>query len=173
MFRNFIIHQIFCEFLQPPKDFRTCATESVNNIPTERLSIPSRTGWGRSDTGRLATSEFPLRIDSASWKSCESLIQFNLILQIPVLLPISSNTVSWSSTNLLLAKVSKMELWKFFNSSISLRLFWASRNSEFLIINCAWRSCWSRRWRSSAWAQWSSSCWDSTVSLNFCALLRS
>ena len=69
---------------------------------------------------------------------------------------------------LILALVSKVELWNFFNSSISLRLLlWASRNSEFCCNNCAWRSCWSRRWSSSAWAQWSSSCWDSIVSLNF------
>ena len=80
----------------------------------------------------------------------------------------------WSSTNLLLAKVSKVELWTFFNSSISLRLFsWASRKFQFCINHCAWRSCWSRRWSSSAWAQWSSSCWDSIISLNFCTLLRS
>ena len=90
------------------------------------------------------------------------------------ILPVSSKIVSWSSTNLRLAIVSKVELSNFFNSSISLRLlWWASRNSEFCCNNRSWRSCWSRRWSSSAWAQWSSSCWDSIISPNFRTLLLS
>ena len=142
-------------------------------IPIERLSIPPGIGWGGKDTDRLVTWEFPLRIDSASWKSFESFIQW-ISLCNSCILPVSSRIVSWSSTNLLLAIVSKVELWKFFNSSISLRLFWwASRNSEFCCNNRSWRSCWSRRWSSSAWAQWSSSCWDSIISHNFRTLLLS
>ena len=128
------------------------------------LSIPSGIGWGGNDTGRLATWEFSLRIDSASWNSFESLIQF-ISFSNSCIRPESSNIVSWSSTNLRLAIVSKVELWNFFNSSISVRLlWWASRNSKFCCNNCAWRSCWSRCWGSSAWAQWSSSCWDSFLS---------
>ena len=49
--------------------------------PKERLSIPSGIGWGGNDTGRLVTWEFPLRIDSASWKSLESFIKIYFILQ--------------------------------------------------------------------------------------------
>ena len=124
-------------------------------------------GWGGNDTGRLVTWEFPLRIDSASWNSFESLIQFISFCN-SCIRPESSKIVSWSSTNLRLAIVSKVELWNFFNSSISLRLiWWASRNSKIWCNNCPWRSCWSRRSSSSAWAQWSSSRWDSTISLIF------
>ena len=141
-------------------------------IPLERLSIPPGTGWGGNDTGWLVTCDFPLRTDSASWKSLESFMQWVSFCN-SCILPVSSKIVSWSSTNLRLAIVSKVELWNFFNSSISLRLLsWASRKSQFCCKNCAWRICWSRRWSSSAWAQWSSSCWDSIVSLNFCILHR-
>ena len=42
----------------------------------ECLNIPSGIGCGGKDTGRLVTWEFPLRTDSASWKSLESFIQF-------------------------------------------------------------------------------------------------
>ena len=38
-------------------------------------------GWGGKDTGRLVTCEFPLRIDSASWKSFESFTTIYFILQ--------------------------------------------------------------------------------------------
>ena len=142
-------------------------------IPKERLSIPPRIGWGGNDTGRLVTWEFPLRTGSASWKSLESFIQLIFFCN-SCILPVSSKTVSWSSTNLRLAVVSKVELWNFFNSSISVSLFsWASRRSQFCFNNWSWRSCWSRRWSSSAWAQWSSSCWDSIISPNFRTLLRS
>ena len=44
-------------------------------IPIERLSIPPGTGWGGKDTGWLVTWECPLRTDSASWRSLESIIQ--------------------------------------------------------------------------------------------------
>ena len=136
-------------------------------IQQERLSIPSGIGWGGKDTGRLVTWEFPLRIDSASWKCLESFMQLVSFCN-SCIRPESSKIVSWSSTNLRLAIVSKAELWNFFTSFMSFRLlWWASRNSEFCFDNCAWRSCWSRRWSSSAWAQWSSSCWDSIISLNF------
>ena len=47
----------------------------------EGLNIPSGIGWGGNDTGWLVTWEFPLRTDSASWKSLESFIQFCFILQ--------------------------------------------------------------------------------------------
>ena len=142
-------------------------------MPIGRLSIPPGIGWGGKDTGWLATWECPLRTDSASWWSLESFIQW-ISLCNSCILPVSSKIVSWSSTNLRLAIVLKVELWNFFNYSISLRLFsWASRNSQFCFNNCSWRSCWSRRWSSSDWARWSSSRCDSIVSLNFCILLRS
>ena len=142
-------------------------------IPIERLIIPSGIGWGGKDTGWLVTWEFPLRIDSASWNSFQSLIQFISFCN-SCIRPESSKIVSWSSTNLRLSIVSKVELWNFFNSSISLRLFsWASRRSQFCFNNCSWRNRWSCRRRSSAWARWSSSCCDSIVSLNFFILLRS
>ena len=139
----------------------------------ECLSIPSGIGWGGNDTGRLVTWEFPLRIDSASWNSFESLIQFISVCN-SCIRPESSNIVFWSSTNLRLAIVSNVELWNFLNSSISVRLlWWASRNSNFCCHSCPWRSCWSRCWTFSARAQWSSSCWDSTISSNFSKLLLS
>ena len=123
-----------------------------------------RIGWGGKDTGWLATWEFSLRIDSASLKSFESFTQLISFCK-PCILPV---------TNLRLAIVSKVELWNFFNSAISLRLsLWVSRNSQFCCNNRSWRSCWSRRWSSSAWAQWSSSCWDSILSPNFRTLLLS
>ena len=142
-------------------------------IPIERLSIPPGIGRGGKNTAWLVTWEFPLRTDSASWKSLESFIQWISFCNSSIL-PVSAKTVSWSSTNLRPAIVSKVELWNFLHSSISLRLLlWASRSSQFCCNNCVWRSCWSRRWSSSAWARWSSSCWDSIISLNVCILLRS
>ena len=114
-------------------------------ILIERLSIPPAIGWGGNDTGRLATWDCPLRTDSASWKSLESFIQLISFCN-SCNLPVNSKIVSESSTNLRLATVSKVELWNFFNSSISLRLlWWASRNSEICCKNCSWRSCWSHR----------------------------
>ena len=107
--------------------------------------------------------EFPLRIDSVSWKSLESFIQLVSLCNSCVLAA-SSKRVSWSSTNFLLVMVSKV-LWNLFNSSISLMLFsWASLGSQFYCNNSEWKSCWSRRWSSPAWARWSSSCCDSIVS---------
>ena len=129
--------------------------------PTERLRIPPGTGWGGKDTGRLVTWEFPLLIPKISSESFTQSISFCK----SSILPVNSKIVSWSSTNRL-AIVSKVELWNFFNFSISLRLFWwPSRESKFCFNNCSWKSCWSRRWSFSAWAQWSSSCWDSIISL--------
>ena len=91
---------------------------------------------GGKDTGWLVTWEFPLRIDSASWKSFESFIQCTSFCN-SCTRSESFNIVSWCSTNLRLAKVSKVEHWNFFNSSISLRLlWWASRNSAFCCNNC-------------------------------------
>ena len=91
-------------------------------IPIERLSIPSRIGWGGNDTGRLTTWEFSLRIDSGCWKSLESFMHLISFCN-SCILPVSSKIVSGSSTNLRLAVVSKVELWNFFNSSSSLWLF--------------------------------------------------
>ena len=91
------------------------------------------------DTSWLVTWECPLRTDSASWKSLGSFVQL-IPFYNSCILPISSKIVSWSSTNLLLAMVSKVELWNFFNSSISLRL---------LSNDCSWRNWWSCRSRSS------------------------
>ena len=70
----------------------------------ERMSQHPIRYWMKWEyTARLLTWEVPLRIDSASWIS-----------------------LSWSSTNLRLAIVSKVELWNFFNSSISSILFMMS-----------------------------------------------
>ena len=73
----------------------------------EGLNIPSGIGWVGKDIGRLVTWEFPLRTDSASWKSLESFIQFNSFCN-SCIIPVSSRIVSWSSTNLRLATVSKL-----------------------------------------------------------------
>ena len=91
--------------------------------PKEQLSIPSGIGWGGNDIGRLVTWEFPLRIDSASWNSFESLIQYISFCN-SCIRPENSNIVFWSSTNFRLAIVSNVELWNFLNSSISVRLLW-------------------------------------------------
>ena len=98
----------------------------------ECLSIPSSFGWGGNDTGRLVTWEFPLRTDSASWKSLESFIQFTSFCS-SCTLPDNSEIVFWSSMSFRLAIASKVELWNIRNSFISVRLcWWASRNSNFL-----------------------------------------
>ena len=149
----------------------------------ECLNIPSGIGWGGNDTGRLVMCLFPLRTDSASWKSLESFIQFTSFCN-SCTLPENFKIVFWSSISFLLAIVSKVELWNFHNSSISVRLWrWASRNSYFCCHSCP---CRSRR-SSSARAAWSSwwltfsrysamivSLWSSSRVL-FCAfeLLRS
>ena len=97
----------------------------------ECLNIPSGIGWGGNDTGRLVTWEFPLRTDSASWTSLKSFIQFTSFCN-SCNLPDNSIIVFWSSMCFRLAIVSKVELWNFRNSSISVRLCWrASRNSNF------------------------------------------
>ena len=115
-------------------------------------------------------------ISTANWFSILKLFNhsYNLFhFAIPVFGQKVPEIVSWSSTSLRLAMVSKVELWNFFNSSISLRLlWWAWRNSKFCCNNCSWRSCWNRCWTSSARAQWSS-CWDSTISPCFSKLLLS
>ena len=89
--------------------------------------------------GWLVTWEFPLRTDSASWKSLESNIQFTSCCRSCILLD-NSKTVFWSSMSFRLAIVSKVELWNFRNSSISARLcWWASRNSNFCSHSCPCR----------------------------------
>ena len=165
--RNWICNNISRKTMRVPNAWRPV---SAARHSKRTACIPSGIGWGGNDTGRLVTWEFP--IDSASWKSLESFIQLISCCK-SCILPVSSKIVSWSSTYLRLAIVSKVELWNFLNSSISLRLFsWASRRSQFCFINCSWRSCWSRRWRSSAWARRSSSRCDSITSPNFRTLLR-
>ena len=72
-----------------------------------------------NDTGRLVTWEFPLRTDSASWKSFESFIQFTSFCN-SCTLPDNTKIVFWSSMSFRLAIASKLELWNFRNSSISL-----------------------------------------------------
>ena len=120
----------------------------------ECLNNPSSIGWGGKDTGRLVTWDFPVRTDSASWKSLESLIQFTSFCS-SCTLPDNSKMVFWSSMSFRLASVSKEELWNFRNSSFSVRLcWWTSRNSIFCRHNssrrirrsssarAAWRSWW-------------------------------
>ena len=67
-------------------------------IPKERLRIPPGSGWGGKDTGWLATWACPLRTDSASWNSFESLIQLISFCS-SWILPVSSRIVSWSAIN--------------------------------------------------------------------------
>ena len=127
-------------------------------ILRERLSIPPGSRNGEKDTGWLVTWDCPLRADSASWKSLESFIQFTSFCS-SCNLPDNSIMVFWSSMSFRLAIVSKVELWNFRNSSISVRLcWWASRKSF------CWRhnsSCRIRR-SSAARAAWSS--WWETFS---------
>ena len=140
--RDIIITKMFCDVYRSLRrgDTKEC------------LNIPSGIGWGGNDTGRLVTWEFPLRTDSASWKSLESFIQFTSFCS-SCILPDNSEIVFWSSISFRLAIVSKVELWNFRNSSISARLcWWASRNSNFCCHICP---CRSRR-SSSAWAACSS-----------------
>ena len=121
-------------------------------IPSERLSIPPGSRKGESNAGWLVTWEFPLRTDSASWKSLESFIQFTSFCN-SCTLPDNSRILFWSSMSFRLASVSNVELRNFRSSSISVRLcWWTSRNS-----NCCRHNS-SRRIRrsSSAWAAWSS-----------------
>ena len=113
-------------------------------IPRKRLSIPPGSGWGGKNTGWLATWDCPLRTDWAFWKSLESFIQLISFCN-SCILPVSSRIVFRSSTNFLLAKVSNVDPWNRFKSSISLKLTWASRRSQFCFKSCSWRSCCSRR----------------------------
>ena len=108
----------------------------------ERMSqhpcrYPMRWEWHSS----TVTWEFPLRIDSASWKSLESLMQCTSFWKI----------VFWSSMNFRLAIVPS-ELRNFRNSSISVDFV------DDLHENPCWRHNSSRRSRrsSSAWAAWNS-----------------
>ena len=75
----------------------------------ECLNIPPSIGWGGKNIGRLVTWEFPLRTDSASWKSLESFIQFTSFCSSQNL-PDNSKIVFWSSMSFRLAIVSKIEL---------------------------------------------------------------
>ena len=171
LWRIWIYKNVSRKTMRVPKTLRPLSLRL--GTPKERLSIPPGFGWGGNDTGRLVTCEFPLRIDSASWNSFASLIQFVSFFN-TCTLPESSNIVFCSSTKFRHATVSNVELWNFLNSFISVRLlWWASRNSKFCCNNCPWRSCWSRCWTSSARAQWSSSCWDSTMAPNWSKLLLS
>ena len=95
----------------------------------EGLNMPSNIGGCGKNTWRLVTWEFPLRTDSASWKSLESFIQFTSFCN-SCTLPDNSKIVFWSSMSFRLASVSKVELLNFRNSSISVRLcWWTSRKS--------------------------------------------
>ena len=60
----------------------------------EGLNNPSGIGCAGKDTGRLVTWEFPLRTDSASWKSLESFIQFTSFCSSCTLLD-NSKIVFW------------------------------------------------------------------------------
>ena len=119
----------------------------------ECLDVPSSIGGGGNDTGRPVTREFPLRTDSASWESLESFIHFISFFS-SCTLPDHSKKVFWSSMSFRLAIVSRVELCKFRNSSLSVRLCsWASRHSNLCRHNCA---CRSRRSSSAcdAWSSW-------------------
>ena len=135
--------------------------------PKERLSIPSRIGWGGNDTCRLVMWEFPLCVDSASRNSFKSLIQFISFCN-SCIRPENSNIVFSSSTNFRLVIVLNVELWNFLNSSISVRLlWWASRNPKLCCNNSPWRN-----WSSSARTTWNSCslslAWHSARICSYC-----
>ena len=118
----------------------------------ESLNIPSRIGCLGNNIGWLVTWEFPLRTDSASWKSLEWFIQFNSFCS-SCNLPDNSIIVFWFSMSFRLASVSKVELWNCRNFSISVRFcWWTSRKS----ICCRHNSSCRIRRSSSARAAWSS-----------------
>ena len=166
--RNWICKDVSRYTMRVPNAWRSFFL--LFGIPMNRQSIPPGIRLGGKDTGWPVTLECPLRAYSASWKSIESFMQMISFCNSCVL-SVSSKIVSPSSVNLLLAIVSKVELWNFFNSSISVKLFrWASRNFEFGCNICSWKSCWSRRWNFSAWVRWNST---RSFSLDFCAPLRS
>ena len=99
----------------------------------EGLNNPSKGGCSGNNIGWLVTCEFPLRTDSASWKSLESFMQITSFCS-SCNLPDNSIIVFWSSMNFCLVSVSKVELWNFSNSFISVRFcWWTSRTS------CCWR----------------------------------
>ena len=97
--------------------------------------------------------EFPLRTDSASWKSIESFIQFTSFCN-SCNLPDNSIIVFCSSMSFRLACMSKVELWNFRNSSISVKFcWWTSRKSFCWRHNSScriWRPCSAR----AAWSSW-------------------
>ena len=90
-------------------------------IRMKASTVPSGKGCLGNNIGRLVTWECPLRTDSASWKSLESFIQFTSFCS-SCNLPDNSIIVFWSSMSFRLASVSKVELWNFRNSSISVRI---------------------------------------------------
>ena len=147
------------ELMKLPKCFPIYHVSQMLGGPSLRLgdtkecrNIPPSIGWGGNDTGRLVMWEFPLWIDSTSWKSLVPFIQFISFCN-SCTLPDNSKIVFWSSMSFCLAIVSKVELWNFRNYSISVRICWrGSRNSNFCRLNCP---CKSRR-SSSARAAWSS-----------------
>ena len=96
----------------------------------EGLNIPSGIGCLGNNIGWLVTWEFPLRTDSASWKSLESFIQFTSFFN-SCNLPDNSIIVFWSLMRFCLASVSKVELWNFRNSSISAKLYWWTSRKSF------------------------------------------
>ena len=115
-------------------------------------------------------------ISIANWFSILKIlwiIQFTSFCS-PCTLLDNSKIVFLYSTNLPFAIMSKVELWNFFDFSISQQNFWwASRSSKCCCNNCPWRNCWFRRWSFSAWAQWRSFRWDSRISPNFRVIINS
>ena len=125
---------------------------------SEGLNNPSKGGCLGNTPGWLVTCEFPLRTDSASWKSLESFIQFTSFCS-SWSLPDNSIMVFWSSMNFSLVSSSKVEFWNFCNSFIFVRsCWWTSRklcccrnNSPCRIL----RSCSAWAARSSWWETFS------------------
>ena len=117
---------------------------------------------GGNDVRRLVTWEFPLRNDSASWKSFESFIQSISFCKSSIM-SVSSKIVSWSSTNLRLAIVSNVEHSNFLNFSISLRLM-MSFMKKLLISSLKFFNLSAVKFFFG---------WDSIISHNFRAFLRS
>ena len=114
-------------------------------------SLP-RSGWGGKNTGWLVTWDCPLRTDSASWKSLESLIQLIFILQFLNLASEFQDSISifdqFSPRNCVGCWALKS--LQFFHLTETF-LMSSTKVPRLCANNCWWRSWWSRRSCSSPW----------------------
>ena len=117
----------------------------TQNVDCQK-SFPSRLHIDRghgTTAGWLGTwDNFPLHIDSVSWESPESFMQFVLSCN-PYICEVSCCIVSWLSLNLCLEKTSIRISWALLNSSISwMPLVRLSRSAFSLVTNSScYRTC--------------------------------